>query len=103
MLFCARYHFIPFEWLRRGKLPRNSTRSKPDIRPWTNFPNLAINCCMAFLSLVTRWNLDTPITYTFGGTPTLFAACRYAGQGGNLQRGVILLGRLRKKPGSGGG
>jgi hypothetical protein len=30
--------------------------------------------------------LDTPTTYTFWGTPFLFAACRYAGQDGILQR-----------------
>jgi hypothetical protein len=45
---------------------------------------LAINCCMAFLSLVSAVELDTPTTYTFWGTPFLFAACRYAGQVGNL-------------------
>src|ERR1039457_4674325 len=49
MLFSARYHFIPFEWLSRRSEPRNSTRSKPDITPWISFSNLAINCCMAFL------------------------------------------------------
>src|ERR1035441_10127591 len=49
MLFSARYHFIPLEWLSRRSEPRNSTRSKPDITPWISFSNLAINCCMAFL------------------------------------------------------
>src|ERR1035438_8200932 len=49
MLFSARYHFIPFEWLSRRSEPRNSTRSKSDITPWISFSNLAINSCMAFL------------------------------------------------------
>src|ERR1039457_6832416 len=49
MSFCARYHFIPSEWVSRRRDPRNNTRSKPDITPCMSFSNLAINCCMAFL------------------------------------------------------
>src|ERR1039457_4148764 len=58
MLFSARYHFIPFEWLSRRSEPRNSTRSKPDITPWISFSNLAINCCMAFLLWSSVADLD---------------------------------------------
>jgi len=31
-------------------------------------------------------DLEHPTTYTFGETPKLFAACRYAGQDGILRR-----------------
>src|ERR1035437_1010730 len=58
MLFSARYHFIPLEWLSRRSEPRNSTRSKPDITPWISFSNLAINCCMAFLLWSSVADLD---------------------------------------------
>jgi hypothetical protein len=41
---------------------------------------------MAFL-LVLRCGIHHPTTYTFGETPELFAACRYAGQDGILHGG----------------
>src|ERR1022692_1777913 len=85
MPFWDRYHFIPRECVSRRSDPRNSTRSKPDITPWISFSNLAINCCMAFLLGSPLWILIHPTTYIIGGTPIPFAACRYAGQVGNLQ------------------
>src|SRR5260370_12169470 len=80
MLFSARYHFIPFEWLSRRSEPRNSTRSKPDMTPWSSFSNLAINCCMAFLLWSSVADLDIQQRTPSEERLVLFAACRYAGQ-----------------------
>jgi hypothetical protein len=43
---------------------------------------------MAFLLSVLSCGRLHPTTYTFGGTPAPFAACRYAGQAGSLRRVV---------------
>src|ERR1017187_7439165 len=82
MSFWDRYHFIPREWVSRRSDPRNSTRSKPDITPRISFSN----CCMAFLLGSPLWILIHPTTYIIRGTPTLFAACRYAGHASRSAR-----------------
>src|SRR5664279_2423563 len=87
MLFSARYHFIPLEWLSRRSEPRNSTRSKPDITPWISFSNLAINCCMAFLLGFSVADLDIQQRTPSEERQFPFAACRYAGQLGKARAG----------------